>query len=113
MSDLHHAFTRRTKEIPAAALRDDATCSCAVSLGRLRGLLDEMRVEHQREVGELRKELAAAKDALQDLYDWQNGPPLSSYSWLKGWGNAMAKAEKVLTGAGEPERAAKAVGGEE
>jgi hypothetical protein len=34
------------------------------------------------------------EDALQDLCDWQNGPPL--ISWTDGWTDAMAKAAKAL-----------------
>lgn len=40
--------------------------------------------------------LAEALDALQELRDWQNGPPLLSEKWTTGWGNAMAKADAVL-----------------
>ena len=38
--------------------------------------------------------LAAAKEALQMLRDFQNGCPLPSYE--KGWNEAMAMSEKVL-----------------
>lgn len=37
-----------------------------------------------------------AIDALQELYDWQNGCPLGSRKWVDGWGNAMETAAKVL-----------------
>ena len=42
----------------------------------------------------LRRDLSQAVDALQELYDWQNGCPLPTYE--KGWGNAMEMARKVL-----------------
>lgn len=35
-------------------------------------------------------------DALESLYDWQNGPPLLSRKWLDGWNGAMAKAAELL-----------------
>lgn len=38
----------------------------------------------------------ALREALQELYDWQNGPPLSSRTWLDGWGGAMKKAQVAL-----------------
>lgn len=38
----------------------------------------------------------ALREALQELYDWQNGPPLSSRRWLYGWGSAMKKAQVAL-----------------
>jgi hypothetical protein len=44
----------------------------------------------------LQTKLDAAIDALQSLFDWQNGAPLESPRWLAGWGGAMARAEKVL-----------------
>jgi len=43
------------------------------------------------------------KDALEELADWQNGPPLLSQKWLDGWNDAMAKAWE-LTGAGQWKR---------
>ncbi len=42
----------------------------------------------------LRIQLAAAKEALQMLRDFQNGCPLPSYE--KGWNEAMAMSDKVL-----------------
>lgn len=36
------------------------------------------------------------REALEDLYDWQNGPPLLKPSWLKGWNDAMEKAADLL-----------------
>jgi len=36
------------------------------------------------------------REALQELHDWQNGPPLLDEKWLTGWGNAMKKAEACL-----------------
>lgn len=41
-------------------------------------------------------ELDTANDALQDLYDEQNGPPLLRHE--KSWQAAMDKAEEVLKG---------------
>lgn len=41
--------------------------------------------------------LAAAEDALQALYDFQNGCPLPSYR--VGWTAAMVAAENVLAAA--------------
>ena len=46
------------------------------------------------ERAKLRERLAAAEDALQSLYDWQNGCPLPSYK--AGWTAAMVAAENVL-----------------
>jgi hypothetical protein len=37
--------------------------------------------------------LAAARDALERLMSWQNGPPLPSRRWVDGWEDAMARAE--------------------
>ena len=55
------------------------------------------------EIERLRSELAAANaragqlaDALQELLDWQNGPPLNTPKYEKGWGNAMRMAEEAL-----------------
>lgn len=52
---------------------------------------------------QLERELHAARDmarglaeALQELRDWQNGPPLDTAKWLKGWGEAMGKSEAAL-----------------
>lgn len=41
-------------------------------------------------------EIERLRQALSDLYDWQNGPPLSTDRWLTGWGNAMKAAERCL-----------------
>ena len=49
-------------------------------------------VEQQDETDRLR-------EALQELVDWQNGPPLSSQKWLDGWGGAMKKAQEILQAA--------------
>ena len=49
---------------------------------------------------ELKEALALAarlRDALQDLVDWQTGPPLPKYA--AGWGVAMKQAVSIL---GEP-----------
>ena len=47
--------------------------------------------------------IAELLDALEELMDWQNGPPLSSLKWLEGWGNAMAEAERLLAYHGRQE----------
>jgi hypothetical protein len=52
---------------------------------------------------QLRAEKAELRDALEDLMDWQNGPPLSSYKWVTGWGDAMATAERLLAYHGRQE----------
>lgn len=31
-------------------------------------------------------------DALQNLMDWQNGPPIHTQQWITGWEAAMARA---------------------
>ena len=57
--------------------------------------------------------LAAAEDALQALYDYQNGCPLPTYR--VGWTAAMVAAENVLRDADkrlEKQIAAKEVAGE-
>lgn len=41
-----------------------------------------------------RAEIAAYREALQDLYDEQNGPPL--IKWEQAWNAAMKQAEAVL-----------------
>ena len=48
---------------------------------------------------ELQERLAAAEDALQALYDYQNGCPLPTYR--TGWTAAMVAAENVLRDADE------------
>lgn len=47
--------------------------------------------------------IAELLDALEELMDWQNGPPLSSAKWVEGWGNAMATAERLLVVHGRTE----------
>lgn len=47
--------------------------------------------------------IAELLDALEELMDWQNGPPLSSYKWVTGWGDAMATAERLLVVHGRKE----------
>lgn len=42
------------------------------------------------------KHLAEALNALRDLHDWQNGPPLETPKYERGWGNAMKQAKDVL-----------------
>lgn len=53
-------------------------------------------LEARARIAELEAEVKRLRDALQELYDWQNGPPLLSPKWQDGWGGAMAKAEAVL-----------------
>lgn len=48
---------------------------------------------------ELHKQLAAAVEALSDLRDYQNGPPLLKYE--KQWNEAMRKADAVLAKLGD------------
>jgi hypothetical protein len=48
------------------------------------------------EADRLRLRVSELQGALQELYDWQNGPPLLSPKWLRGWGDAMDGAEKVM-----------------
>ena len=48
------------------------------------------------EVDRLRAELARALDALRDLYDEQNGPPLEHPRHKASWQAAMDKANKLL-----------------
>jgi hypothetical protein len=52
---------------------------------------------------ELMKENERMREALEELMDWQNGPPLSSAKWVEGWGNAMAEAERLLVVHGRKE----------
>ena len=47
-----------------------------------------------KRIVELESQLAEAKDALEELVDHQNGPPLPT--WTPAWNRAMAKACKVL-----------------
>ena len=47
--------------------------------------------------------IAELLDALEELMDWQNGPPLSSDKWVTGWGDAMATAERLLVVHGRKE----------
>ena len=54
---------------------------------------------YQLQVEELSTRLAAAEDALQALYDYQNGCPLPTYR--VGWTAAMVMAENVLRDADE------------
>jgi hypothetical protein len=46
------------------------------------------------EIVRLRRLVDESVEALQELYDWQNGPPL--ISWKDLWQGAMAKSEAVL-----------------
>ena len=48
------------------------------------------------EIERLRQRLDNAKEALQQLVDYQNGCPLPTYK--KGWTAAMNKAHSVLSG---------------
>lgn len=45
---------------------------------------------------EVERERDEARKALRDLYDWQNGEPLLSAKWVRGWNQAMAEASCVL-----------------
>lgn len=47
--------------------------------------------------------IAELLDALEELMDWQNGPPLSSCKWITGWGDAMENAERLLVVHGRTE----------
>ena len=49
-----------------------------------------------RKAGKLEAENERLKEALQSLYDEQNGPPLIRYQ--KSWEAAMDKAEQALKG---------------
>lgn len=49
-------------------------------------------------INALTAEVAKLREALQELVDWQNGPPLRSQKWLTGWAGAMDMAHKVLEG---------------
>jgi len=40
------------------------------------------------------KEIVRLREALSDLVDWQNGPPLATYT--EGWNAAMKKAHEAL-----------------
>ena len=53
----------------------------------------------QSDVRSVEAKLAAAEDALQALYDYQNGCPLPTYR--VGWTAAMVMAENVLRDADE------------
>jgi hypothetical protein len=46
-------------------------------------------------VNPLQTEIGDLREALSDLMDWQNGPPLPTYT--KGWTAAMERAEALLT----------------
>jgi hypothetical protein len=56
------------------------------------------------EIERLRAISAKLQDALQSLYDWQNGPPLLSPKWKDGWGTAMMAAEAALNAAEQAAR---------
>lgn len=47
-------------------------------------------VEHDNEI---KKQLAGA---LQELHDWQNGRPLETPKWIRGYDNAVMLTEKAL-----------------
>lgn len=60
---------------------------------------DRLRLFNRGEEAEQRAELLAAenaglRDALQELVDWQNGPPL--IAWTEQWQAAMDRAAKAL-----------------
>jgi hypothetical protein len=46
------------------------------------------------EIELLRKERDRLRETLQELVDWQNGPPLVTYT--DGWNKAMEKARAAL-----------------
>ena len=48
------------------------------------------------ELSRLRGENDELADALENLMDWQNGPPLSTPRYVKGWGEAMKQAEAAI-----------------
>ena len=50
--------------------------------------------ETAHEIELLRKERDGLREALQELVDWQNGPPLVTYT--DGWNKAMEKARAAL-----------------
>ena len=51
------------------------------------------------EVERLKAAYATAIDALDELHCWQNGPPMPTPRYEKGWGEAMVKVEAVLAAA--------------
>lgn len=48
------------------------------------------------ELQHLRKVESALADALEELMDWQNGPPLLGPKWEPGWNDAMEQARAAL-----------------
>ena len=63
---------------------------------RLRGNTDEQLSGWKIVVimHEAADEIERLREALQELVDWQNGPPLVAYT--DGWNNAMEKARAAL-----------------
>jgi chromosome segregation ATPase len=53
--------------------------------------------------------IAELREALSDLCDWQNGPPLVTYE--EGWTAAMKKARELLSTAPPASEGSKALGG--
>jgi G3E family GTPase len=47
---------------------------------------------------ELQREINRCREALEELVDWQNGPPLSTDRWVTGWNHAMELARAALGG---------------
>ena len=43
------------------------------------------------------------REAIEELVDWQNGPPLLSPKWLNGWNRAMEKACALIGRQHEPQ----------
>ena len=56
--------------------------------------IDSKLIRSERENEELKATVAQCVEALRDLHDWQNGPPLATYA--VPWRAAMDMAEELL-----------------
>jgi hypothetical protein len=81
----------------------EATKRCPVCHGDLPRVPTPHYSCHVKLRATLEAQISELCDALEDLMDWQNGPPLSSYKWVTGWGDAMATAERLLVVHGRKE----------
>jgi hypothetical protein len=82
----------------------DRECSChagGMTCAEVEESVDAERAALQARAEAAEAEVAALRGALEELMDWQNGPPLITYT--EGWNAAMAKARAALARGGKGE----------
>lgn len=82
---------RETARLRVESFRADTPTSPIIQQGDVLYLGKALATVRDREA-----RLRRAVEALAELVDWQNGCPLPTMKWKKGWGDAMKKCEASL-----------------